>query len=128
MEPTFGDGEIVLASRFASLLDSYEKGDIVLFRYQDAEGRQTVVKRIIATAGDHIRILEEGVEVNGTLLEEGYTRGKTYGVSDMVIPEGMVYLLGDNREASYDSRQMGAIAERDLTGKVFFRICPPRFF
>lgn len=124
MEPTLGDGEIVLMSRFSALLHRYEAGDIVLFRYDDETGRQTLVKRIIGTAGDRVCIEEEGVEVNGALLREDYTRGETYGIADLMIPEGAVYVLGDNREASYDSRNMGVIAEKDLVGKVYFRIYP----
>ena len=75
-----GDGEIVLMNRFAAMQGSYEKGDIVMFHYFDAEGDKTVVKRIIATEGDTIRILDNGVEVNGEILEEGYVSGETYGL------------------------------------------------
>lgn len=124
MEPTMGDGELVLMNRFAALQGHYEKGDIVMFHYFDAEGNKTVVKRIIATEGDHIRILEEGVEVNGEIIEEPYTEGKTDGLVDMTVPEDTVFVMGDNRQASFDSRNMGAIPCGDLKGKVFFRVYP----
>ena len=124
MEPTMGDGEIVLMNRFAALRGQYEKGDIVTFRYFDAEGDKTVVKRIIATEGDTIRILEEGVEVNGEIIREDYSSGRTDGLVDMTVPEGTVFVMGDNREASFDSRNMGAIPCEDLKGKVFFRLYP----
>lgn len=125
MEPTMSDGEIVLMSRFAAMYDSYEAGDIVLFDYTDAQGeKRTVVKRILALGGDTIRILAEGVEVNGDILTEGYAKGETNGLVDMTVPEGMVFVMGDNREASYDSRNMGAISCGDLKGRVFFRIYP----
>ena len=65
MEPTMGDGEIVLMSRFAARTGNYQRGDIVIFSYHDAEGAHTVVKRVIATSGDSLRIAEGGVEVNG---------------------------------------------------------------
>ena len=124
MEPTLGDGEIVLMNRFSAMVGRYETGDIVMFRYEDENGSQTVVKRIIAAEGDHIRILENGVEVNGELLEEAYAVGRTYGLADLIVPAGTVYVMGDNRETSYDSRNMGVIAESDLKGKVFFRAYP----
>ena len=60
MESTMKDGEIVLMSRFATMQEKYETGDIVMFHYYDADGGKTVVKRIIATEGDHIRILADG--------------------------------------------------------------------
>ena len=124
MEPTMGDGEIVLMNRFAAMQGHYEKGDIVMFHYFDAEGDKTVVKRIIATEGDQIRILEYGVEVNGKIIEEAYTNGKTDGLVDMTVPRDTVFVMGDNRETSFDSRNMGAIPCGDLKGKVFFRVYP----
>ncbi len=128
MEPTMGDGEIVLMSRFAAQTGRYQKGDIVIFAYHDADGAHTVVKRVIATAGDSLRIAEDGVQVNGELLREDYAVGETYGLADFTIPAGTVYVLGDNREESYDSRNMGAIEQKALMGKVFFRIYPPTEF
>ncbi len=119
-----GDGEIVLMNRFAAMQGNYEKGDIVMFHYFDAEGDKTVVKRIIAMEGDQIRILDEGVEVNGEIIEEVYTEGKTEGLVDMTVPEGTVFVMGDNRGTSFDSRNMGAIPCSDLKGKVFFRFYP----
>ena len=124
MEPTMGDGEIVLMNRFAALQGHYEKGDVVMFHYFDAEGDKTVVKRIIATEGDTIRILEDGVEVNGEILKEPYASGDTIGMVDMIVPQGTVFVMGDNRETSFDSRNMGAIPCDDLKGKVFFRVYP----
>lgn len=124
MEPTMGDGEIVLMNRFAAMQGHYEKGDVVMFHYFDAEGDKTVVKRIIATEGDIIRILEDGVEVNGEILEEPYVSGETIGLVDMTVPQGTVFVMGDNRETSFDSRNMGAIPCDDLKGKVFFRVYP----
>ena len=119
-----GDGEIVLMNRLAAMQGNYEKGDIVMFHYFDAEGDKTVVKRIVATEGDSIRILEDGVEVNGEIIEEGYVQGETTGFVDMTVPENTVFVMGDNRETSFDSRNMGAIPCDDLKGKVFFRIYP----
>lgn len=120
MEPTMQEGDLVLTSRFMTMTGGYEKGDVVLFRYFEDGDTRTVVKRIIATAGDEIEILPEGVMLNGSLLEEAYTIGETYGLVDMKIPEDTVFLMGDNREESYDSRNMGVIAEKDLQGKVLF--------
>ena len=91
MEPTMGDGEIVLMNRFAAMQGHYEKGDIVMFHYFDAEGDKTVVKRIIATEGDSIRILEEGVEVNGEIItDQAYVINK-YSSPDSVIPKGSFF-------------------------------------
>ena len=86
---------------------------------------KTVVKRIIATEGDHIRILADGgVEVNGARLQEEYVHDRTDGLVDMTVPRGTVFVMGDNRGESFDSRNMGAIPCEDLKGKVFFRLFP----
>ena len=125
MESTMKDGEIVLMSRFATMQEKYETGDIVMFHYYDADGGKTVAKRIIATEGDHIRILADGgVEVNGARLQEEYVHGRTDGLVDMTVPRGTVFVMGDNRGESFDSRNMGAIPCEDLKGKVFFRLFP----
>ena len=121
MEPAMQEGDLVLMNRFSAITGSYEKGDIVLFRYFEEGKKRTVIKRIIATAGDEIEILPEGVMLNGSLLEEPYTVGNTYGLVDMKIPEATVFVMGDNREESFDSRNMGVIAEKDLQGKIVFQ-------
>ena len=96
-----------------------------MFHYYDADGGKTVVKRIIATEGDHIRILADGgVEVNGARVQEEYVHDRTDGLVDMTVPKGTVFVMGDNRGESFDSRNMGAIPCEDLKGKVFFRLFP----
>ncbi|WP_330695238.1 signal peptidase I [Anaerotignum sp.] len=125
MDPTLNDGDIVCMSRFFVQMGWYEKGDIVVFQYNDKGKEKTVLKRILATEGDHIRLLVDGsVEINGEILEEDYVNGETNGIVDMVIPKNSVFVMGDNRELSYDSRQMGVISSDDLIGKVFFRWFP----
>ena len=115
MEPALG-----------TMAGMYDRGDIVVFRYDGGNEPKTLVKRVAGLPGEHIRILPEGagVEIDGEILQEPYAEGRTDGLVDMDIPEGAVFLMGDNRETSYDSRNIGAVAERDLKGKVFFRIYP----
>jgi signal peptidase I len=84
-----------------------------------------IVKRVIAIAGDHVEINNDGfVYVNGERLNEGYIQGKTYssdGVTplDVIVPEGHVFCLGDNREHSHDSRygDIGAVSLEAVRGK-----------
>ena len=89
------------------------------------------IKRIIGVAGDHIEIKDNKVYLNGEELKEDYldedvvTNMGVYGVySDIVVPEGYVFAMGDNREHSTDSRCFGCIPVSRIEGKVWIRFWP----
>lgn len=90
-----------------------ERGEIVVFSPPDDdhtlidESTRSMVKRVIGIAGDSIFISDEGVSVNGRLISEPYARlgrGSAVRQQSFVVPEGAVFLLGDNRDESFDSR------------------------
>lgn len=93
-------------------------------------GKRSYIKRIIAFPGEHIYISEEGdVYINDELLEEKYLveglkTPRMGDVYDVVVPEGYVFVMGDNREGSKDSRSFGAIPIDRVEGKVVIRIWP----
>lgn len=89
------------------------------------------IKRIIAVAGDHIEIKDEKVYLNGEELEEVYLDegvktdlGSAGVYSDLIVPEGYVFVMGDNREHSTDSRYFGCIPVSKIEGKVWIRFWP----
>ena len=93
--------------------------------------KTSYIKRIIGVAGDHIEIKENKVYLNGQALEEPYIDEGvkinlgSYGVySDVVIPEGYVFVMGDNREHSTDSRCFGCVPVSKIEGKVWIRFWP----
>lgn len=93
--------------------------------------KTSYIKRIIGVAGDHIEIKDNKVYLNGEELEETYldegvvTNMGSYGVySDIVVPEGYVFVMGDNREHSTDSRCFGCIPVSKIEGKVWIRFWP----
>ena len=93
--------------------------------------KTSYIKRIIGVAGDHIEIKDNIVYLNGKILKEDYiddevqTNLGTYGVfSDVVVPEGYVFVLGDNREHSTDSRCFGCVPVTKIEGKVWIRFWP----
>ena len=111
-----------------------QRGDVVVARIPEFSP-DPIVKRVIAVEGDVVDIdFEAGtVSVNGTVLEESYVSGPTnrdfdaYGVSfPMQIEENCVFLLGDNRNMSYDSRfeAIGQVDKRNIMGKVVFLMLP----
>ncbi len=105
-------------------------GDIVVISH-GAEYSKPLIKRVIATEGDRLQIdfESETVRVNGELLQEDYIQGHTrdeQGEIPDVIPEGKVFVMGDNRTVSLDSRspEIGLIDSKDIIGKAQFVVFP----
>lgn len=127
MEPTLQNGDVVLCS---SLGYAPDYGDIVVTEMDVGEG--DLIKRVIALEGDTVDVdYRTGmVIVNGKAMEEPYTLEPTYLEGDVQfpvqVPAGRVFLLGDNRNNSVDSRRsaLGMVPECTLLGKVYFRIYP----
>ncbi len=128
MLPTLQDGEQLLAR---SILYTPKRGDVVVIDGYTGFGKP-LVKRVIAVGGDTVNIdFEEGnVYVNDVLLDEPYISERTHRAFDVTfpleVPQGKLFLMGDNRPYSKDSRHsdIGLIDERDLLGEVIFRILP----
>lgn len=123
MTPTLDDGNIVLSLKTAEL----ETGDIIAFYYNN----RILVKRVIATSGDWVNILEDGtVFVNDVELDEPYVAEKAFGDCDIElpyqVPESRVFVMGDHRSVSVDSRNtaIGCVAEEQLVGRLVFRLWP----
>lgn len=128
MMPTLHDGDWVAVSGISM---NIERGDIVIIT-QPWERNVPIVKRVIAKGGDTVDIdfvLGE-VYVNGEKLDEPYIDEPTTLMYDvdfpLTVPEGMVFVMGDNRGDSLDSRssKIGCIDERYILGKVMIRIYP----
>lgn len=99
-------------------------GDVIVFRWPRDE-RQNFVKRIIGLPGDIIRIERGEVYRNGVLLDEPYVEQESSAtLRERVVPEGMYYVLGDNRARSDDSRHWGAVPEENIIGKVWLAYWP----
>lgn len=124
MSPTFLDGDKVVTSRVLTMTGKYKTGDIVVFHMIDVDGERDVIKRVIGTAGDKIEIKNGIVYRNDAAISEEYVHETTEGEISITIPKGGLFVLGDNRNHSYDSREMGIISESELKGKVILRWYP----
>ena len=116
MEPNYHDGQYVFYLKTAS----YTYGDVVGVKMTNGK---SYIKRVIGMPGDVIDIRDGEVYRNGGLLEETYIQGKTYAAGELVtypltVEEGTCFVMGDNREHSDDSRAFGAVAFRQVLGKV----------
>ncbi len=128
MEPTLQDSNQLLVS---NLFYTPEKGDVVILT-KDSFMESPIVKRVIATEGDTVDIdFETGdVTVNGEVLEEDYIAEPTTTFYDVTfpqtVPEGCIFVMGDNRNHSTDSRYgaLGMVDTRYVIGRVLMRIYP----
>ncbi len=132
MKPTIVEGDHLLGAKFHYRVWHPSRGDVVVFRPPPSAqhlGRseaQRFVKRVIAVSGDEIQIVDGRVRVNGEPIDEPYiAEPPGYAFPRTVVPEGHVFVLGDNRNESLDSHRWGFLPEEDLIAHVFARYWPP---
>lgn len=129
MEQTLEVGDRVLVAKFAYDVSDLGRGDVVVFKNPDrlpGEPAQ-LIKRVVGLPGDTIEAIDGKLVRNGVPLDEAYlTSGsRTDHLERTVVPEGHVFVMGDNRMNSRDSRFIGPIAVDQVVGKAFLRIWPP---
>src|SRR4030095_1651344 len=114
MMPSLDDQERIFINKFVYHIEAISPGDVVVFRYP-RDPSKSFIKRVIGVAGDRVRIDSGRVYVNGQPLVEdyvlfGYEDDRSY--SEIVVPSGTYFLLGDHRNMSNDSRDFGPVNER----------------
>jgi signal peptidase I len=132
MYPTLHDGYVMLLDEIYYKFDKLDRFDIVVIKYKDSSGKsELIIKRVIGLPGDKIEYKDNILYVNDEAIEEKFLSDDVvtndFNVSDLgyeVIPDDMYLVLGDNREDSLDSRDIGLITKKDILGKVNIRIWP----
>ena len=125
MEHTIEIGDQLVAEKVTlSLGQPVSAGDVVVFTNPETDSdHDFLVKRVIATEGQTVTFIGGRVFVDGEALDEDYTVGKTYPL-DQQAADGCVWVMGDNRENSADSRYFGAIPQDSVVGVALFRYWP----
>lgn len=149
MENTLYNNERLLLDKLSYNFESPKRGDIIVFLSNEEKGnvieesyiflkevaslkfipdtRERYVKRVIGVTGDEVNISGGNVYVNGEKLDEPYIKGETNGRDikfPLIVGENEIFVLGDNREVSLDSRSFGAIKINQVEGRAFFRAFP----
>lgn len=125
MEETYHEGNIVIVDKLFYKHSQPSYDDIVVVDYQNNDQDTYIIKRVIGVGGDHIDIIDNQVYRNGELLDEDYIKEPMANNSDLSvdIPKGKIFVMGDNRNVSLDSRRLGYFDfDDDVIGKVIFKI------
>ena len=118
MEDTLFNRERLICNKIVYRFTEPERGDIVIFK-PPIDQNHNYIKRVIATEGDRIRIVEGIVYLNGERLEEDYIEHRSFEtMPEVTIPEDSYFVLGDNRVNSSDSRFWGFVPEENIIGRA----------
>jgi signal peptidase I len=133
MEHTLEPGQMVLVDKLSPHVSDYKAGDIIIFNppngYLEDGKAIPFIKRVIGVAGDTVELKDGAVWVNGVQLNESYVfegqpTTQTGAVSRWAVPDGYLFVLGDHREQSEDSRVFGPIPKSSVIGRAVLRLWP----
>ena len=134
MLDTIQIGDLLIGEKVTLRFDGPHQGDVVTFD-SPRESGVTLIKRVVATAGQQVDLVDGTLYVDGVAEDAAYTEGKpTYSLSDMagsagisypyVVPEGCIFVMGDNRTNSADSRFFGPVSVSAVTSRALFIYWP----
>ena len=131
MYPTFDIGDQLLVDKISKIQRPYTRRDVVVFNpsetYTTMTGNtEALIKRVVAVAGDTVQVKDKKLYVNGIIQDEPYiNEDPDYELTPKVVPVGMLLVLGDNRNHSFDSHVWGFLPEKNVIGRAVVKYWPP---
>lgn len=125
MQPTLYAGNFVLVNKLTYKLGSPHRGDVIVFRFPPDPNQVPYIKRVIGLPGDHVHIENGKVMINDELYVEPYLAVSTVHGGDYYVPPNSLFVMGDNRNNSSDSRSWGMVPLENVIGKAMFIYWPP---
>lgn len=123
MEPTLHNGELILVNKLAYRFSQPTRGDVIVF-YFPRDPEQEYIKRLVGLPGDKVRVDNGKMYVNDQLVDEPYIAAAPNYPGEWVVPAGQFFVLGDNRNNSYDSHNWGSVPGEYVVGKAVFIYWP----
>lgn len=123
MLETVKPNELLMVSKLAYRNDDFQRGDIVVFHYPN-NPNEDYIKRVIGLPGDTVTVLDEKVFINGYALNEPYIREAPNYTGEWTVPDGTLFVLGDNRNQSSDSHDWGFVPFDNVFGRALMIYWP----
>ncbi|MDQ3249948.1 MAG: signal peptidase I [Chloroflexota bacterium] len=130
MEPNFYQDQFILVNKLAYKLGTPTRGEVIVF-HNPNNTDEDYIKRVMGLPGDTLEVRDQRVYINGQVLEEPFNKnpflqGDIFG--PQIVPPDHLFVMGDNRSNSQDSRRIGPIDESLIVGKAWLRVWPPQNF
>ena len=125
MQPTLFAGNFVVVNKLAYQFGEPERGDIVVFEYPPDPDQDPYIKRVIGLPGEQVQIAEGKVMIDGVPIQEPYLVSETQKGNEWTVPDESLFVMGDNRRNSSDSRSWGFVPMENIIGKAVVVYWPP---
>jgi signal peptidase I len=127
MQPTLYAGDMVIVNKLAYRFNnSPHRGDVIVFKYPPDPESIPYIKRVVGLPGDQVHIANGKVYINGQLIDEPYLKVSTNRGGDWTVPDKQLFVMGDNRNNSRDSRAWGFVPFENIIGRAELIYLPPQ--